>query len=57
MTLQDQTDYKKADKDAYMKLANKLDNAGFDALSIEDAHRRNDPYLFKAFKKLTVDIS
>jgi len=50
----DQVDYNKADKDAYLRLASKLDEAGFDALSIEDAHRRNHPDLFKSFKKLTI---
>ena len=39
-----------------MKLSGKLDNASFDALSIEDAHRRNDPELFKAFKKKKVNF-
>ncbi|XP_065052240.1 5-methyltetrahydropteroyltriglutamate--homocysteine methyltransferase-like [Rhopilema esculentum] len=50
----DQTDYEKADKGAYLKLAPSLDNSGFDALSIEDTHRRNDPELFKAFKKMKI---
>ena len=44
----------KADKDAYLRLASKLDDAGFDALSMEDKHRRNDPELFLCFKKLKV---
>ncbi|CAH3034594.1 unnamed protein product [Porites lobata] len=47
----DQEDYKKADKDVYMRLADKLDAAGFDEISIEDAHRHNDLSLFKHFKK------
>lgn len=50
----DQEDYKKADKDAYLKLADKLDAAGFDEISIEDAHRHNDLSLFKHFKKSKV---
>lgn len=45
----------KADKEAYLKLSGKLDSADFDALSIEDAHRRNDPQLFKVFKKKKVN--
>ena len=31
-----------------------MDNAGFDAFSIEDTHRRNDSALFQAFKKTKV---
>jgi len=50
----DQTDYIKADKDAYLQLSKELDNANFDAISIEDAHRRNDPRLFQAFQKKKV---
>ncbi|XP_078358244.1 5-methyltetrahydropteroyltriglutamate--homocysteine methyltransferase-like isoform X1 [Oculina patagonica] len=50
----DQEDYKKADKDAYLRLADKLDAAGFDEISIEDAHRHNDLSLFKHFKKSKV---
>jgi len=53
-TYLDQTDYLKADKDAYIKIASKVDNAGFDAFSIEDTHRRNDSALFHAFKKTKV---
>ncbi|XP_041463418.1 5-methyltetrahydropteroyltriglutamate--homocysteine methyltransferase-like isoform X2 [Lytechinus variegatus] len=47
----DQTDYPKADKDAYFMIADKLDQAGFDEVSLEDAHRRNDLSLFDHFKK------
>lgn len=47
----DQEDYKKADKDGYLRLADKLDAAGFDEISIEDAHRHNDLSLFEHFKK------
>jgi len=50
----DQEDYKKADKDAYLRLADKLDAAGFDEISIEDAHRHNDLLLFEHFKKSKV---
>ncbi|XP_072178257.1 5-methyltetrahydropteroyltriglutamate--homocysteine methyltransferase-like [Diadema setosum] len=50
----DQKDYQKADKDAYIKLADKLDCAGFDQISIEDTHRRNDLALFDRFKKTTI---
>ena len=45
----------KADKGAYLQIASKLDHAGFDAISIEDTHRRNDLELFQAFKKTKVN--
>ena len=47
----DQKDYQKADPSAYFQLAEKLDDAGFDEISIEDAHRHNDLSLFDLFKK------
>lgn len=47
----DEVGYKKADKDAYVLLADRLDQAGFDQISIEDAHRHNDLSLFQQFKK------
>lgn len=53
---QDQEDYKKADKDVYLRLADKLDAAGFDEISIEDAHWHNDLSLFKHFKKSKVTV-
>lgn len=53
-TYLDQDDYKKADKDGYLRLADKLDAAGFDEISIEDAHRHNDLSLFENFKKSKV---
>ncbi len=47
----DQENYLKADPQSYVKLAQALDdNACIKALSIEDAHRRNDPQLFSLFK-------
>jgi 5-methyltetrahydropteroyltriglutamate--homocysteine methyltransferase len=51
---QDQQDYHKADPSVYFQLAEKLDNAGFDEISIEDAHRHNDLSLFDLFKKSKV---
>ena len=51
---QDQQDYHKADPSVYFQLAKKLDNAGFDEISIEDAHRQNDLSLFDLFKKSKV---
>ena len=53
---QDQQDYHKADPTVYFKLAEKLDNAGFDEISIEDAHRLNDLSLFDHFKKSKVRL-
>eukprot|EP00794_Sanderia_malayensis_P017627 gene17627-19381_t len=50
----DQTDYEKADKDAYLKVATAIDNSNIDAFSLEDTHRRNDPKLFSMFKKIKV---
>lgn len=52
--MQDQEGYKKADKDVYLRLADRLDAAGFDEISIEDAHRPNDLSLFGHFKKSKV---
>ena len=46
--------YKKASKDGYFMLADRLDQAGFDQISIEDAHRHNDLSLFRHFKKSKV---
>ncbi|XP_057304905.1 5-methyltetrahydropteroyltriglutamate--homocysteine methyltransferase-like [Hydractinia symbiolongicarpus] len=50
----DQTDYQKADQDAYMKVADALDQIGLDMISLEDAHRRNSMELFKKFKNTTI---
>ncbi|XP_013380926.1 uncharacterized protein LOC106152014 isoform X3 [Lingula anatina] len=50
----DQTDYMKADRSIYMNLAEKLDNSGLDAFSIEDAHQHNDLTLLEKFKKTKV---
>nr|XP_006818156.1 PREDICTED: 5-methyltetrahydropteroyltriglutamate--homocysteine methyltransferase-like [Saccoglossus kowalevskii] len=46
--------YLKADLQSYFRLASKLDEAGFDQISIEDAHRHNDLSLLKLFKKSQV---
>ena len=45
----------KADKGAYLEIASKLDHAGFDAISIEDTHRRNEQKLFQTFKETKVN--
>ena len=55
--VKDQKDYPKAPQDSYFKLAANLDNAGFDAISIEDAHRRNNLSLFSQFKKTKVSLA
>ena len=50
----DDEEYKKADRDSYFELANYVDDAGFDQLSIEDAHCRNDLLLLDKFSKKTI---
>ena len=50
----DDEDYKKADPDSYSKLATYVDEAGFDQLSIEDAHCCNDLSLLNNFSKKTI---
>ena len=44
----------KADPQAYFKLANALDEANIDAISIEDAHRYNDLTLLERFRSTKV---
>ena len=51
----DQDDYPKADPGAYLALAEALDTAAIDAVSIEDAHRPNDlGTLLPRFARTTV---
>ena len=50
----DDTDYKKADPDSYHRLAAAIDEAGFDQVSIEDAHCRNDLSLLEKLPNKTV---
>ena len=50
----DQTDYVKAPPENYFRLAEALDRAALDAVSIEDAHRPNDLALLERFAKTTV---
>ncbi len=50
----DQTDYVKAPPENYFRLAEALDRAALDAVSIEDAHRPNDLALLECFAKTTV---
>ena len=50
----DAADYPKADPGAYFRLADALDEADIDAVSIEDAHRPNDLSLLERFGRTTV---
>ncbi len=50
----DMEDYPKAPAGNYLRLAPVLDAAAVDAVSIEDAHRRNGPELLEAFAHKTV---
>lgn len=50
----DDENYPKASPESYHTLALTLDDAAFDALSIEDAHRHNDLGLFELFTHKTV---
>ena len=50
----DDEDYLKADPDSYGRLADALDRSTIDQVSIEDAHRHNNPELLEAFPSTTV---
>ncbi len=50
----DMEDYPKADPHAYFELAEALDAAPVDAVSLEDAHRHNDLSLLERFSRTTV---
>ena len=50
----DRTDYPKADPDSYFRLADAIEDAAIDAISIEDAHRPNDLSLLERFRGTTV---
>ncbi len=50
----DDEDYRKADPRSYFTLAPALDQSSIDQISIEDAHRHNDPALFELFKRATL---
>jgi len=50
----DAEDYPKAPQEAYLELAEALDCAAVDAVSIEDAHRPNDLGLLEKFTRTTV---
>ena len=50
----DQEDYPKADRRAYFALADAIEDAPVDAVSIEDAHRPNDLRLLERFRTTRV---
>jgi 5-methyltetrahydropteroyltriglutamate--homocysteine methyltransferase len=50
----DEEDYPKAPNEAYLELAEGLDEIAIDAVSIEDAHRRNDLVLLERFARRTL---
>lgn len=50
----DQEDYPKADQQSYVALADAIEDAPVDAVSIEDAHRHNDLKLLERFRSTKV---
>lgn len=50
----DDVDYPKADPASYFRIAEALDRAAIDQVSIEDAHRHNDLALLEKFSSTTV---
>ncbi len=50
----DNPDYPKAPREAYHRLADAVDAAAVDAVSLEDAHRHNDLRLLERFTRTTV---
>ena len=50
----DLADYPKADPSAYFQIADAMDDASIDAVSIEHAHRPNDLALLERYAKTTV---
>ena len=50
----DRPDYPKADPGSYFRLADAVEDAAIDAISIEDAHRPNDLSLLEHFRRTTV---
>ena len=50
----DRSDYPKADPRSYFRLAEAVEDAAIDAVSIEDAHRPNDLSLLERFGRTTV---
>ena len=50
----DQEDYPKADQQSYFALADAIEDAPVDAVSLEDAHRHNDLRLLERFRSTKV---
>ena len=50
----DRPDYPKADPGSYFRLADAVEEATIDAISLEDAHRPNDLSLLERFRRTTV---
>lgn len=50
----DQQDYEKAEQNAYLQIAEAIDQSSIDQVSLEDAHRRNPKELFEKFKNTTI---
>ena len=50
----DNPDYPKADRDAYLRLADAIEDSSVQAVSLEDAHRHNDLRLLERFRSTTV---
>lgn len=52
----DNPDYPKADRHAYLELADAIEASSIDAVSLEDAHRPNAAALFERFRQTTLII-
>lgn len=52
----DNPDYPKADRHAYLEIADAIESSSIDAVSLEDAHRRNDTELFRRFRDTTLIV-
>ncbi len=50
----DSPDYPKADRHAYLEIADAIESSSIDAVSLEDAHRHNDLSLLDRFRQTTV---
>ena len=50
----DSEGYKKADRDAYFKIIDSIEDSSIDQISIEDAHRHNDLILLEKLSKTCV---
>ena len=50
----DHPDYPKADREAYLQIADAIEQSSIDMVSLEDAHRHNDLKLLEHFKTTSV---